>query len=146
MGSTMTTQQNPSIGQLIVAAFGIARGQNIELNKRWIRMSYRIGGQLPQSLLMVTIQRIGEVDLVCRALEDELLEKPPQDGELDFRDNCLMVLSDWWIGSIYAVCYTLKDRKILTDQAFLRLAEDLRMIRVQIEKHEVPSDRKLTGP
>jgi hypothetical protein len=87
MGSTMTTQQNPSIGQLIVAAFGIARGQNIELNKRWIRMSYRIGGQLPQSLLMVTIQRIGEVDLVCRALEDELLEKPPQDGELDFRDK-----------------------------------------------------------
>jgi hypothetical protein len=144
----MTTAQEgrPSIGQLIVAAFGLARGQNIELNKRWIRMSFRIGGQLPQSLLSVTIQRIGEVDLVCRALEDELLHRPPQDGEMDFRDNYLMVLSEWWVGSTYAVCYTLKDRKLLTDQAFLRLADDLRMIRVQIEKYEIPSDRKLTEP
>jgi hypothetical protein len=49
-------------------------------------------------------------------------------------------------GSAYAICYTLKDRKILSADEFLRLADDLRMIRVQIEKYEVPSDKKLTEP
>ena len=62
---------------------------------------------------------------------------------MDFRQNYLSVLSEWWIGSAYAVCYTLKDRRILSDPEFLRLADELRMIRVQNEKYEVPSDRDL---
>ncbi len=109
-------------------------------------MSWRIGSQLPQSLLPISIQRLGEVDLVCRAVEKELLERPSGDGEMDFRFNYLTVLSEWWVGSAYAVCYTLKDRQILTDPVFLKLADELRMIRVQIEKYEVPSDKKLTEP
>jgi hypothetical protein len=135
-----------TVGQLLVAAFGLSRSQAPELNKRWIRMSYFVGSRLPQSSLFVSIQRLGEVDLVCRTLEKELLEEPPRDGELDFRPNYLAVISEWWIGSAYAICYTFENRKILSTDEFLRLADDLRMIRVQIEKHEVPSDRKLTEP
>jgi hypothetical protein len=74
-------------------------------------MSFRVGSRLPQSLLSVSIQRLGEVDLVCKALEKELVEQPPKDGELDFRPNYLAVLSEWWIGSAYAICFILKDRK-----------------------------------
>ena len=135
-----------TVGQLIVAAFGLSRSKEPKLNERWIWMSHGIGSRLPQSLLSVSIQRLGEVDLVCRALEKELLEQPPRDGEMDFRPNYLGVLSEWWIGSAYAICYTLAVRKILSTDEFLRLADDLRMIRVQIEKYEVPSDRKLTEP
>jgi len=135
-----------TVGQLLVAAFGLSRNGERELNERWIRMSFRIGGLLPHSLLMVSIQRLGEVDLVCRAVEKELVLGPPRDGEMDLRPNYLAVLSEWWIGSAYAICYTLKDRKILSDPEFLRLANDLRMIRVQIEKYEVPSDRDLDEP
>jgi hypothetical protein len=142
----MASDSLPSIGQLLVAAFGISRAKNTELNKRWIAMSLRVGSQLPQSLLLTSIQTLGEVDLVCRALESELGAQPPNDGEMDFRPNYLMVLSEWWIGSAYAVCYTLKDRKILSDAEFLRLADELRMIRVQLEKYEVPSDRGLSEP
>jgi hypothetical protein len=142
----MISASVPSIGQLLVAVFGQSRSQQPKLNERWIRMSFRIGSQLPQSLLSVSIQRLGEVDLVCRVLEKELLEQSPRDGEMDFRPNYLAVLSEWWIGSAYAICYTLMDRKILSTDEFLRLADDLRMIRVQIEKYEVPSDRKLTEP
>lgn len=135
-----------TVGQLLVAAFGLSRNGEPELNRRWIRMSFRIGSQLPRSLLSVSIQRLGEVDLICRAVEKELFEQPPRDGEMDFRDNYLTVLSEWWIGSAYAICYTLMIRKILAIDEFLRLADDLRMIRVQIEKYEVPSDKKLTEP
>ena len=109
-------------------------------------MSWRVGSQLPQSLLSISIQKLGEVDLVCRALENELVTQPVKDGEMDLRPNYLSVLSEWWIGSAYAVCYTLKNRRILSDAEFLRLADELRMIRVQIEKYEVPSDRGLAEP
>lgn len=120
--------------------------KNSQLSQRWIGTSWRIGSQLPQSLLSISIQRLGEVDLVCRALETELMTQPQQAGDLDLRPNYLAVLSEWWIGSAYAICYALKDRKILSADEFLRLADDLRMIRVQIQKYEVPSDKKLTEP
>ena len=139
----MASDPLPSVGPLLVAAFGIGRAKNIELNKRWIAMSWGVGSHLPKSLLSISIQRLGEVDLVCRALESELVAQPSKDGEMDFRQNYLSVLSEWWIGSAYAVCYTLKDRRILSDPEFLRLADELRMIRVQNEKYEVPSDRDL---
>jgi hypothetical protein len=142
----VTIAAGTSIGNLIVAAFGLSRSNEPKLNERWIWMSHRIGSKLPRSLLSVAIQRLGEVDLVCRALESEMLSQPPREGELDLRFNYLVVLSEWWISSAYAICFTLKDRKILDDPEFLTLADDLRMIRVQNEKFELPSDRKLTEP
>jgi hypothetical protein len=135
-----------TVGQLLVAAFGLSRNGKQQLTERWIKMSFRTGSLLPHSLLMVSIQRLGEVDLVCRSVEEEMVSSPPRDGEMDLRPNYLAVLSEWWIGSAYAICYTLKDRKILSDPQFLKLADDLRMIRVQIEKYEVPSDRSLVEP
>ncbi len=142
----MTNTPATSIGQLIVAAFGLSKSYEPKLVERWISMSHQIGSRLPRSLLSVSIQRLGEVDLVCRAIEKEMLAQPPRDGELDLRFNYLVVLSEWWIASAYAISFTLKDRNILSDPAFLKLADDLRMIRVQIEKYEVPSDKKLTEP
>jgi hypothetical protein len=142
----MTIAPGAPIGDLIVAAIGLSRNNEPKLNERWIRMSHRIGSQLPRSLLSVSIQRIGEVDLVCRAIEKEMLAKPPRDGDLDLRFNYLVVLSEWWIASTYAVCFTLKDRAILSDPKFLTLADDLRMVRVQNEKYEVPSDKRLNEP
>ena len=111
----MTSESVPTVGQLLVAAFGFSRAKNSELNQHWIGMSWRIGSQLPQSLLSVSIQRLGEVDLVCRAVEQELSSSPPRDGEMDLRPNYLAVLSEWWIGSAYAICYTLMDRKNFSD-------------------------------
>jgi hypothetical protein len=142
----MTHRSVLSVGELVVAAFGLSRSNEPKLNERWIWMSHRIGSQLPRSNLSVSIQRLGEVDLVCRALEKEMLAKPSHGGELDLRFNYLVILSEWWIASAYAVCFTLKDRTLLSDTAFLTLADDLRRIRVQIEKHEVPSDKKLSEP
>lgn len=96
---------------------------------------------------MVSIQRTGELDLVCRALEDELAQFPPKDGEMDLRDNYLMMFSELWIGAAYAICFALKGRKLRSDEPdFVRLADDLRLVRVQIEKHQIPSDQDLSGP
>lgn len=145
-GQVKDAPAGASIGQLIVAAFGLSRNADPKLSERWIWMSHQIGSKLPRSLLSVTIERLGEVDLLCRAIEREMLSQPPREGELDLRFNFLVVLSDWWISSAYAICFTLKDRKILDGPEFLTLADDLRMIRVQNEEFELPSDRKLTEP
>lgn len=142
----METQTPATIGQLIVAAFRLAQNTNKKIHERWIQMSFRIGSKLPQSQLSVSIQRLGEVDLLCRALEQDLSEQPAPEGGLDFRFNYLWLLSEWWVGSAYSLSFTLKDRKILTDPEFLKLTDDLRMIRVQVEKHEIASDRKLSEP
>lgn len=96
---------------------------------------------------MVSIQRAGELDIVCRALEDELTQSPPKNGEMDFRDSYLVMLSELWIGAAYAICFALKDRKLRLDEPdFVSLAEDVRLIRVQIEKHQIPSDWELKEP
>jgi hypothetical protein len=58
----------------------------------------------------------------------------------------LKVLSEWWIGSAYAILFTLKERKIFDDAEFLYLANGFRLLRVQLEKHEIASDKKLTEP
>lgn len=135
-----------TIGQLLSLLFAAGRASNRELNEEWIKASINIGGALPRSLIMVSVQRLGEVDLVCRSVERELLTQPSQEGVMDFRPNYLQVLSEWWIGSAYAICFALKDRKLRTDDTFLRLADDLRLVRVQLEKYEIPSDRALSDP
>lgn len=134
------------IGQLLVSVFAASRASNIDLSKRWIKASFRLGGLLPRSMMMVTIQRLGEVDLVCRALENELKSQPAKEGEMDFRDNYLAVFSEWWINAAYSVCYIIQNRKLRTDAKFLQVADELRMIRVQNEKYEIPSDRNLIEP
>lgn len=134
------------VGELLVATFNAAKAIYPGLPQRWVTASFRIGGLLPNSLIMVTVQRLGEIDAVCRAMERELETKPPVEGEFDFRDHYSVMMSELWIGTAYSVCYILKNRKLRTDRAFLTLAEDLRMIRVQLEKYELPSDQKLKAP
>jgi hypothetical protein len=144
---TSATAAAPSVGQLLIAAFGVARSLSPDVAQRWITVSYRIGGKIPGSLAIVSAQRIGELDLVCRALEDELLRSPSNNDEMDFRHNYLLTFSQLWIGSAYAACFALKDRRLLLDNAeFLSLAEDLRLVRVQLEKHQIASDRSLEDP
>jgi hypothetical protein len=100
----------------------------------------------PLEVLVATVQRLGEIDAVCRTIERELISKPPLDEELDLRYPYCSMMSEVWIGTAYSICYILKDRHLRSDSAFLALAEDLRMIRVQLEKYELPSDRKLKTP
>lgn len=138
----MTTQS--SIGDLLTATFMEARIATPGLTERWTGTSFRIEGLLTHSLISVTIQRLGEIDAVCRCLERELIEKPPTG--LDMRFHYYAMMAEIWVGSAYSVCYILDKRKLVTDEPFKDLTEDLRLIRVQLEKYEIPSDRKLGGP
>lgn len=137
----------PLIGQLIVQAFHIGRGLYPETAEQWIKASYRAGGQIPNSSAFRTFQQIGELDVLCRALEDEIARIPSADGQIDFRFHYLMLFSELWVGAAYAISFALTDRGLFqTNDAFKSLAEDLRVVRVQLEKHQIASDRKLDKP
>jgi hypothetical protein len=143
----MSQPTTPAVGQLVVAAFAVSRMKNENIYKKWVAASWRTGAKIPESMAMASIQRVGEIDTVCRSLEDELLQEPPAPNEMDFRDNCLMMFAELWIGSAYAISFALKDRKVFADNTeFLELAEDLRLVRVQLEKHQIASDRTLKEP
>src|SRR6266545_4559907 len=106
-------------------------------------VSYRIGGQLPASLLVSSVQRAGELDLLLRCMEDELsvvIDSPKPD--LSFHYQAL--LSELWVGHVYEIFRLLKDRKRAPDnQDFDNLAYHPRLLRIPLDKHEIPGDRKL---
>lgn len=138
------------VGQLILAAFGLARSRNPDLHAAWITTSFRLGGLLAASTLSVSIQRAGDLDLLLRCMEDDLSfsqddKSPSQDSDFSFTYQSMM--SNLWITEMYEVFRLLKDRKLEPSSTeFESLAHHLRLLRVSIDKHEIAGERKLEGP
>ena len=83
------------IGEQLKTMFNEAQALNAELNDAWIKISHRVGGRLPDSLLAMSIQRDGAVDLLLRAIEDE----QPRRHDL-FGFHYQKMMSDYWIGGV----------------------------------------------
>jgi hypothetical protein len=143
----MSSNPEGPVGQLIVQAFEVSQSEHQTIMAQCIKASFRAGSKIPDSRMSVAIQRLGRLDVLCRSLEDELLHSPSAEGQLDFRHQYLLMFSDLWIGSAYAITYAFSDRDLYKgDQEFEAIAEDLRLIRVQVEKHQIASDWKLDQP
>jgi hypothetical protein len=141
------TSNRAEVGELIVEAFQTSQKMQSAVAQEWITASFRAGSKIPQSAMSSSIQRLGEFDTLCRAMEDDLARRPPAEGGLDFRFHYLRLISDLWVGSAYAISYAFSDRGLYKgDQDFEAVAEDLRLIRVQLEKHQIASDMKLDQP
>jgi hypothetical protein len=134
------------VGDLLASTFNQARAATPGLGERWLAASGRASSLLSRSLIAVTVQRLGEIDAVCRCVERELIERPPAPDVLDMRFHYYVMMAGLWVGAAHSVCFILNQRKLITDEPFKRLAEDLKLVRVQLEKYEVPLDRNLDGP
>jgi len=137
-----------NVTQLLSATFHLAKSQNFELQQKWIVASVRVGGLLPNSLLMYSVQRIGELDTVLRSIEAERSQVQHTPDQIDiFSLSYQSLLSDLWIGSSYEVVRLLGGRGIApSSDNFVSLFQDLTMLRIPIEKHEIAQDRKLALP
>jgi hypothetical protein len=134
------------VGDVLVAAFTRARMMTPGLAERWVHASFRVGGLLPTSLISKNVQRLGEIDAVCRCLERELVEAPLSSEGLDMRLHYYAMMAELWMGTAYSICFIINNRKLAVDAPFQALNEDLRLVRVQLEKYEIPSDRDLESP
>jgi hypothetical protein len=133
-----------SVSKMIAGAFEQAAQTHASLHEAWIRVSVRLGGVLPDSRLMSSVQNDGRLDLVLRCMEAECLAGA-QEGL--FESHYQRVLSEVWVGSVYETLRLIveRNREAATDEVHA-LAEDFRLLRVPLEKYEIASDRQLAAP
>jgi hypothetical protein len=102
---------------------------------------------VPNSLLSVSVQREGEVDLVLRCLEDEMVHRIGSDQtENLWAGQNLNSLSVYWIGGVYEILRLLKSRNFLKGDHFNALFTDFELLRMPLEKHEIAKDKSLKEP
>jgi hypothetical protein len=123
------------ISTLVTSAFTSSAEQYPELNRTWIKISFHVGGRLPQSLLSAVIQRDGSIDLVLRCMEDEHARRmagSQSQGDANmFAFHYQKILSDYWIGSMYETFRLLRQRKLAdASPAFSEILVDLELIRM----------------
>ena len=64
-----------SVSKLLDAAFATAQVQEPQRRIQWRDASYRLGSRLPNSLLVPSIQNLGEFDLLLVSLEKECADE-----------------------------------------------------------------------
>jgi len=132
-----------SISHLVAVALRSASELNAGVSSEWLKASWFLGGLLPKSLLVSSVQDCGHLDMLLLCMENETasgLEKQPDQTESLHYQN---LFSNLWVGSLYEVCRTVKERALLEDPAFLDLAHDLRLVRIPLEKYEIAADKHL---
>ena len=133
--------------RLLTGAFAAAFEQFQELYVRWVAVSNKIGLTLPDSTLTLSVQRVGRLDLVARALEDERFDSSQPINDFPthlLRDECQGMISELWVGSVYEIVRLLEERKLVSlSEEFKRLHDDLRMVRIPVEKLEIARGSKL---
>lgn len=134
------------VSRLITTAFQEAASQYPDIHHKWVAISQRIGALLPESLLIVSVQRSGRLDVVLRCMEDDFAPQSGGTGSIDALSvEYQAMLSDIWIGVAYEIFRLLiGERKlVVASDELMAIAHDLRMLRIPLEKHEIAGDKKL---
>ena len=134
-----------TIGTQIANAFDNAKNRYPELHSTWIRISYRVGSRLIDSLLPRNIQREGDVDILLRCMEDEAAQDDPTgfDGGVFGYQK---MLSEYWVGGMYETLRLLRQRGLAdTSSSFAEILGDLELLRIPLEKHEIAKDFRVEG-
>lgn len=135
------------ISRLLSSAFGLARAQNAGLSSEWKQISLRVGLGLPQSLLVVSIQRVGALDTLLRSIEAEVASAlPDSEEDMDFVD-LQQNLSELWVGSVYEILRVLNERDLASPlNGFSGIFREFTLLRIAIEKYELKNDTKIKTP
>jgi hypothetical protein len=129
------------IANQITDVFQAARERLPELDEKWTQASFELGGKLPASGLMTSVQREGSLDLVLRCMEDEHATAPPM--ALLYQK----MLSDYWISGLYDTLRLLRYRKLLeSEPSHSALFAETELVRIAIDKHEIAKDKLLEMP
>lgn len=135
------------ITRLVSSAFDLARSENASLSSQWRGISWRVGIGLPQSLLMLSIQRIGALDMLLRSIEAETAAALVDSEDCHDAFDLQTSLSELWIGSVYEVLRVLKERDLTESlYGFAGIFREFTLLRIAIEKYELTTGKKITSP
>lgn len=121
--------------------YTVAVAQNSEVFRNWINLSKKLYPNIATGSIL-TLQNIGNIDVMLRALESEL------DGSAHGIDPILTLqsgLSELWVGSAYEV-FRIAKNKMPDDHAAKKIHDQLRLLRMPLEKYEVAGTDKLKEP
>ena len=106
------------------------------------------------------IQRLGDLDLLLRCMEDELVAKAA--GEIPAGDmfayHYQKMFSELWVGGWYEILRAMRQRAkealdrgdqtsgLATSDDFNSLLSDFERLRIPLEKYEIAKDKKLKRP
>lgn len=98
-----------SATELVSTAFAIGLKRVKDLHEKWISISFKLG-PIAGAIHMVSLQRVGRLDMLLRVLEDERLEALRQgpNSEPDLSLDFQSALSENWLLSAYEVARAAK--------------------------------------
>ena len=118
----------------LVGAFVEAQIAAPDLHRKWTNLGWKAGPHSRGFSPVPDFKFLGELDLVLREMERDLVsERSP--SALDLRPDLLRSLSGAWIGLAYSTHYLVRQDERLP-AVMESTYDDLRLLRVQLEKHE----------
>jgi hypothetical protein len=82
--------------------------------------------------------------MILMSMEQE--RSLPPTGGVDPSLTHQMMFSELWIGSAYEMIRLLRERRLVEGEEFIKLYDDLTLLRILLEKYEISGDRKLKNP
>lgn len=147
----------------IEAAWKAARAKYPEQHGTWIDLSARLAGRISIVPLMMNVQRLGDLDLLLRAMEDEASANSSSLRGMSMAFHYQLMLSETWVVVCYEALRVVRDRErkaaaleLAKDPAFLQddisslasfkaIFHDVELLRMPITKYEIAKDSKMKG-
>ena len=127
----------------ISIAFGHAIERHREIYVNWLRIAEHIGQRLQYSHLPMSIHNLGILDVVLRQIgsEFDLSEYECPQGALHLPSHLLFLFSDLWVCNAYEFFRLLKERRLTSGNSFKKIEQQLRLVRITLDKHEIAKNR-----
>ena len=118
-----------------------------ELAQRWTSLSLRLGGLVPNSLMISNLQEDGRLDQVCRNLEN-LASNNHSNPTFSLLPSFLNSLSRYWVLILYESLRVLKEElqkgDRWQDSSYDNLREvfqKIELVRIPLENHEIAKEK-----
>ena len=136
----------PLVTQQLECVFRTTLLDDKDLFLKWEEISKNIGSLLPDSNLRFSVEQLGLYDLLLRRLENEF----PQDDvvlhkEFMLTHNFFLNFSEVWVSLAYEIFRGLRERKLASGERFEKISNDLRLIRISLQKFQLAKENKLKG-
>lgn len=137
------------MAHLLNAMAGVAYSRFPELGQRWVNLSGQFSGG--DSHLMLSMQRVGRLDLILRCVEEEIAPTlfkdnlPEADQPPLLAADMAVALSNSWILEAYEIVRLRRDRikgDGEPDEALEALYRRLSLVRIPLAKGEIAGTNK----
>jgi hypothetical protein len=149
----------PPVSPYVASAFQIARATHNAKHASWTNLSARLAGRFSLPIATISLQRLGDLDLLLRCMEDEFqtnktIEAADRFG-LDYTVHYQVMLSESWVVNYYEILRAFRQRDdeanlgvdgVSAMAAFKSIFADVELLRMPLAKYEIAKDRRMKEP